>query len=62
MRDEVMVYNYSDGKKISKTEVIKDRKRTVTEYDLQGKIISVNTYPLPVTLTETGVAPIEIKQ
>lgn len=62
LRDEVMVYHYSDGKKISKTELIKNRKRTVTEYNLQGKVISVNTYPLPKTLTASGVAPAETKQ
>ncbi len=60
--NDIVTYTYYDGKKIRKKEVERNKKRTVTEYDLQGKITSVNTYPLQTAETETEVAPVEVKQ
>ena len=60
--NDIVTYTYYDGKKFRKKEVERNKKRTVTEYDPQGKITSVNTYPLQTAETETEVAPVEVKQ
>lgn len=61
--NDMVIYTYYDGKKIRRKEVEKNKKRTVTEYDRNGKIISVNTYPLPTAESEIfEVAPAGEKQ
>jgi hypothetical protein len=61
--NDIVTYTYYDGKKIKRKEVEKNRKRTVTEYNLKGKITSVNTYPPPSEGVETiEVAPVEVRQ
>jgi hypothetical protein len=61
--NETTTFHYYDGQNISRKEVEKNRKRTVTVYDRNGKVISVNTYPLPSAESEViEVAPAEVKQ
>lgn len=61
--NDIIIYTYYDGKSVRKKEVEKKGKRTVTEYDRNGKITSVNSYPLKAAETEIiEIAPVENKQ
>ncbi len=61
--NETLTTSYYDGKKIKKKEVEKYGNRTVTEYDLNGKITSKQTYKTELPSMEQDVVrPVEEKQ
>lgn len=59
----VTTYTFAEGKRVIKKELEDPGKRTVTEYNEKGKVVSVNVYPK--SREKAGldvVAPVEVKQ
>lgn len=59
----VTTYTFAEGKRVIKKELEDPGKRTVTEYNEKGKVVSVNVYPKSREKAGQDVAaPVEVKQ
>ncbi len=57
------IFTYAEGKRVIKKELDEPGRRTVTEYDEKGKVVSVHVYPKSKDKAGVDVvAPVEVKQ